>query len=78
MTSSQMCFSYTDVRLVHKMLAAAFGDEQHALKQEECPIIFGTMDLEGPFQDHLSVGSEVRTLPVEQERLDLLRHVNTY
>lgn len=60
------------MRLVHKMLAAALGDEQHTVKKEERPLIFCPMDLEGSLQDQFSICGEVRTLPVQQQRLDLL------
>ena len=63
---------HRDVRLVDVVLPAALGDEQHAVEQEQGPLVLGPVDLEGPLQDQLPVGGQVRTLPVEHQGLHLL------
>lgn len=67
--------THRDVRLVDKVLAAALGDEQHAVEQEECALVSGPGNLEGSLQHQFAVRGEVRTFPVHQQRLDLLQEV---
>lgn len=68
---------YRDVGLVDVVLSSLLGDEEHLVKEEQHPGVLGTLDLEGSLQHQLSIRSEVRTLPVDQERLDLL-HTHTH
>lgn len=65
------------MRLVDEMFPAAFGDEQHAVEQEERPLVLGSMDLEGSLENQLSVRGEVMTFPVQQQRLNLLQKTKT-
>lgn len=65
--------TYRYVRLVNVVFSTAFGKEQHAVEQEECSLVFGPMNLEGPLQNQFSIGSQIRTFPVQQQGLDLLR-----
>lgn len=69
-----VCLPHRDVRLVDIVLAAAFSDEEHAVEQEERPLVLCSMDFEGSLQNQLSVRGQVRTLPVQQQRLNLLRN----
>ncbi len=65
--------SHRDVRLVDKMFSTAFGDEQHAVEQEERSLVFGSMNFESSLENQLPIRGEVRTFPVEQQRLNLLK-----
>ncbi len=68
-----MLCSHRDVRLVDKMFSTAFGDEQHAVEQEERSLVFGSMNFESSLENQLPIRGEVRTFPVEQQRLNLLK-----
>lgn len=56
--------SHRDVGLVDVVLAAALGDEQHAVEKEERALVLGSVYPEGPLQNQLPVGGQIRTLPV--------------
>lgn len=60
----RVCLSHRDVCLVDIVLAAALGDEQHAVEEEERALVFGSVYPEGPLQDQLPVSGQIRTLPV--------------
>lgn len=68
---------HRDVRLVDIVFSTAFGDEQHAVEQEERPLVFSSMDLEGSLQNQFSIRGEVRPFPVQQQRLNLLNDTHT-
>lgn len=59
--------SHGDVCLVDIVLATALGDEQHALEEEECALVLGSVYPKGPLQDQLPVGGQIGTLPVQQQ-----------
>lgn len=61
------------MHLVDEVLPAAFSDEQHPVEQEERPFIFGPVNFEGSLQNQFSIRGEVRTFPVQQQRLNLLQ-----
>lgn len=63
---------YRDISLEDVMFSSFPGDEQHLIKQEEGSLVLGPVDGERSFQNQLSVSGQVRTLPVEEQRLDLL------
>ena len=63
--------------LVDVVLAPLLGDEEHLVEQEEGPCVLGPVDVEAPLQHQLPVRGEVRTLPVNQQGLDLL-HTHTH
>lgn len=63
---------YRDVGLVHVVLSSFLGNEQHPLEEEEAASVLGSQDMKGAFQHQLSIGGQVRTLPIDQKRLDLL------
>lgn len=67
--------THRDVRLVDVVLSAPFGDEQHAVEQEERPLVSGPGNLEVSLQNQLAVGGEVLAIPVQQQGLDLLNTV---
>lgn len=60
------------VRLVDKVFSTSFCDQQHAVEQEKRPLILGSVDFEGSLQNKFSIRGEVRTFPVQQQRLNLL------
>lgn len=65
--------SYRDVGLIDIMFSSSFGDEEHAVKEKECTLVLGTMDTEGALENQFSICSQIRSLPVYEQRLDFLR-----
>lgn len=63
---------YRDVGLVYVMFPSAFSDEEHAVEEEECTLVLSPMDTEVAFQYQFSVSGQIRTLPVNKERLNFL------
>lgn len=59
--------------LVDVVLPSLLGNEEHLFEEEECAGVLGPQDMKGAFQHQLSIGGQVRTLPVDQKRLDLLQ-----
>lgn len=59
--------------LVDIMLSSLLGDEEHFVKEEQRPFILCTVDVEGSLEDELTVCSEVRPFPVDEEGLNLLK-----
>lgn len=67
------------MRLEDIVLSSSFGNEQHLFKQEECTTVLCPQDVKGPLQHQLAISGQVRTLPVDQKGLDLLRmHKNFF
>lgn len=64
---------YRDVGLVDVVLASLLGNEEHPLEEEEAASVLGSQDMKGAFQHQLPIGGQVRTLPIDQKRLDLLQ-----
>lgn len=64
--------TYRDVGLVDVMLSSLLGNEEHPFEEEEAASVLGPQDMKGAFQHQFSVGGQVRTLPIDQKRLDLL------
>lgn len=54
------------------MLSSFLGNEEHPLEEEEAASVLGSQDMKGAFKHQLSIGGQVRTLPIDQKRLDLL------
>ncbi len=65
--------SYRDVGLIDVMFSSAFGNKEHAVKEKERTFILGTMDTKGALENQFSICSQIRSLPVYEQRLDLLR-----
>lgn len=63
---------YQDMSLVDVMFPSFLCDEQHLIKQEEGSLVLGTVDGKRSFQNQLAVSGQIRTLPVDEQRLDLL------
>lgn len=63
---------YRDVSLVDVMFSSFLGDEQHLIEQEEGSLVFGAVDVKRSFQNQLAVCGQIRTIPVYEQRLDLL------
>lgn len=61
--------------LVDVMLSSLPGDEDHFVKKEQCSFVLRTVDVEGSFEDELTVCSEVRPFPVDEEGLNLLKNI---
>lgn len=63
---------YRDEGFEDVVLPSFLGDEQHLVKEEQGALVLGAVEPEGSLENELSVCGQVRTLPVEQQRLDLL------
>lgn len=63
---------YRDVNLVDVMLSSFLGYEQHLIEQKQGSLVLGPLDVEGSLQNQFTVAGEIRTLPVDEQRLDLL------
>ncbi|XP_035534286.1 pleckstrin homology domain-containing family G member 3-like [Morone saxatilis] len=58
---TQYCTNYPKyVRLVDEVFPAAFGDEQHAVEQEQRSLVFSSMNFEGSLQNQFSVRERER------------------
>lgn len=64
---------YGDVGLVDVVFPSFLGNEEHPLEEEESSGVLRPQHMKGALQHQLSVGGQVRTLPVDEERLDLLQ-----
>lgn len=64
---------YHYMGLVDIMLSSFLGDEEHFVKEEESSLILCMGDVEGSLEDELTVRSEVRPFPVDEEGLNLLK-----
>lgn len=64
--------SYQNMGLVNVVFSPFFGDEEHFLKEEECTGVLCSKHMKGTLQYQLTVGGQVRTLPVDQKGLNLL------
>lgn len=72
---------YHNMGLVDIVLSSLLGYEEHFVKQEERSLILCSVDVEGSLEDELTVCSEVRPFPVDEEWLNLLkkmRHRNPW
>lgn len=67
--------SMTDqyVSLVCVAFFSFLGNKQQLVKEEERPLILGSLQTKGPFKDQLSVANQIGALPVGQQTLDFLR-----
>lgn len=59
--------------LVDIVFPSFLGNEQHLFEEEECACVLRPQDMKGALQHQLSIGGQVRTLPVDQKRLYLLQ-----
>lgn len=64
---------YRDVSLVDKVVAPLLGDEQCFIKEEESLLVAHTVHTKRALQNELPVDGQVRPLPVDEQRLDLLQ-----
>lgn len=66
--------------LVDIVFPSFLGNKEHLFEEEECTGVLGPQDMKGALQHQLSIGGQVRTLPVDQKRLYLLQdaHERTY
>lgn len=64
---------YQDVDLVDIVFPSFLGNEEHPFEEEESTSVLCPQDMKGAFQHKLSIGGQVRTLPVDQKRLYLLQ-----
>lgn len=58
--------------LVDVVFSSFLGNEEHPFEEEERTGVLRPQDMKGSLQHQLSVGGQVRTLPVYQKRLYLL------
>lgn len=63
--------------LVDVMLSSLLGDEKQFIKKEQRSFVLRTVDVEGSFEDKLTVCSEVGSFPVDEEGLNLLKKIKT-
>lgn len=59
--------------LVDKVVAPLLGDEQCFIKEEESLLVAHTVHTKRALQNELPVDGQVRPLPVDEQRLDLLQ-----
>ena len=59
--------------LVDIVLPPFLGNEEHPFEEEQRTGVLRPQDMKGALQHQLSIGGQVRTLPVDQKRLYLLR-----
>lgn len=59
--------------LVDIVFPSFLGNEEHSFKEEQRTGVLRPQDMKGALQHQLSIGGQVRTLPVDQKRLYLLR-----
>lgn len=65
--------SHQNVGLVGVSLLAFLGDQQKFVEQEERSLIFRSLDAECSLENQLAIANQIRTLPVSQQTLNLLR-----
>lgn len=65
--------SYRDAGLIYVMFSSTFSDEDHTVEEEECTLVLSASDTEVAFEYQLSVSGQIRTLPVNEKRLDFLQ-----
>lgn len=63
---------HQDVTFVLIVFPPFLSDEEDLVKEEECPLVLSAMDPERALQDQLTVGGEIWSLPVDEQRLNLL------
>lgn len=56
--------THQDVSFVGKRVISLLCDEKQLVQEEECPLILGPLDAEGPLKHQLPVAGEVWPLPV--------------
>lgn len=59
--------------LVDIVFPPFLGNEEHPFEEEQSTSVLRSQDMKGSFQNKLSVGGQVWTLPVDQKRLYLLQ-----
>lgn len=59
--------------LVDIVFSSFLGNEEHSFEEEEAASVLGPQDMKGAFQHQLSIGGQVKTLPIDQKRLYLLQ-----
>lgn len=59
--------------LVDIVFPSLLSNKEHPFEEEECTGVLRPQDMKGALQHQLSIGGQVRTLPVDQERLYLLQ-----
>lgn len=59
--------------LVDVVFPSLLGNEEHLFEEEECTSVLCPQDMKGTLQHQLSIGGQVRTLPVDQKGLYLLQ-----
>lgn len=65
--------TYQDVGFVCKRVVSLLCDEQQLVKEEERPLVLGTLDAKGAFQHQFPIAGQVWPLPVSEQTLDLLK-----
>lgn len=63
---------YRDVSLVDVMFSSFLGNKQHLMEQKQGSLVLGPVDVKGSVQNQFTIAGEIRTLPVDEQRLDLL------
>lgn len=58
--------------LIDIVFSSFLGNKKHLFKEEERAGVFRPQHMKGALQNQLSIGGQVRTLPVDQQRLNLL------
>lgn len=58
--------------LVDIVFPSFLGNEEHPFEEEECTGVLRPQDMKSALQHQLSIGGQVRALPVDQKRLYLL------
>lgn len=59
--------------LVDKVISPLLGDEQCFVEEKESSLVAHTVHTEGALQDKLPIGGQVRSLPIDEQRLNLLQ-----
>lgn len=59
--------------LVDVVFPSLLGNEEHPFEEEERAGVLRPQDMKRALQHQLSIGGQVRTLPVDQKRLYLLQ-----
>lgn len=59
--------------LVDIVFPSFLSNEEHLFEEEQRTGVLCPQDMKGAFQHQLSIGGQVRTLPVDQKRLYLLQ-----